>query len=197
MESHGNMKPISDNMFFKYNKLLRILKISHIIIENDNNNAYHHQLFNEMNNDNLYMLVIENMSLAIIMNKNVAFQFGYIRDVVDKYNSFKKILNYKINIVYIDKKWDTTKWDSYSLQRFHYMMSEIKEKTLNQLKNDRNSHLLLYSRINTYFLEALCWESPYKVTDSTFEINSPTLPPAIPSEMLEEPEPPHSFMQYM
>ena len=102
-----------------------------------------------------------------------------------------------MEIVYIDKKWDTTKWDSYSLQRFHYMISEIREKTLNQLKNDRNSHLLLHSRINTYFLEALCWESPYKVTDSTFEINLPTLPPAIPSEMLEEPEPPHSFMQYM
>ena len=72
---------ISKRLILRYNRLLRSLKVSRIIIDEDNNNSYYLQLFNEMNNENCVMLVIQNMNLAIIMSKQIALKFDYIKDI--------------------------------------------------------------------------------------------------------------------
>ena len=49
------------------------------------------------------------MNLAIIMSKQIALKFDYIKDIAYKYGTSSKILNYNINIFIIDDKWDTSK----------------------------------------------------------------------------------------
>ena len=153
------MPIISKRLILRYNRLLRSLKVSRIIIDEDNNNSYYLQLFNEMNNENCVMLVIQNMNLAIIMSKQIALKFDYIKDIAYKYGTSSKILNYNINIFIIDDKWDTSKWCQYSLYGFHNMMHYITKHPLSYFIRVKAEGSGLYSHIDIDFLQALSWNS--------------------------------------
>lgn len=150
---------ISKRLILRYNRLLRSLKVSRIIIDEDNNNNYYLQLFNEMNNENCVMLVIQNMNLAIIMSKQIAFKFDYIKDIVHKYGTCSKILNYNINIFIIDDKWDTSKWCQNSLYKFHDMINCVTKRPISYFISVKKEGYGIYSHIDINFLEALSWNS--------------------------------------
>ena len=157
-----DLKRLEKEQLIKFNKILRRLKVSDIYIDRAwGSNYYHEQLFNEMHNENMIMLVIENMGIAVTMCKYLANQFGYLKDVAMKYGEAKYIFHYKINIYYIDNKWDTNNWSLHKLKRFHNMMSNCERKSLEELKKKNKSVSLNLDYIDTAFLEALGWESPH------------------------------------
>ena len=159
-------------VYIKYTKILDALKVTDIIIENNSYNEYYYRLFSIMRNENMFMIVIENMAIAVIMNKDTAMQFGYIKDLALKYGTAKKIFNYKINIFTITEEWDTSKWSLKRLQGFTFMMHEIDRYTLQQIKNKIKKDAdckYLYSRIDIHFLEALSWESPFQTDPQQIE----------------------------
>ncbi len=157
-----DLKRLEKEQLIKFNKILRRLKVSDIYIDRAwGSNYYHEQLFNEMHNENMIMLVIENMGIAVTMCKYLANQFGYLKDVAMKYGEAKQIFHYKINIYYIDNKWDTNNWSLDKLKRFHNMMSNCERKSLEELKKNNKSVSLNLDYIDTAFLEALGWESPH------------------------------------
>ncbi|MAP67637.1 MAG: hypothetical protein CMF80_08075 [Candidatus Marinimicrobia bacterium] len=147
------------NKLKKYNKILKKLNISHIVIDCDPYNHFHTQFLNEMNNENMFLLVIKNMSLGIIMNKNTAFRFDYIKNIVNTYSSYKTIFNYKIKIIELDENWDTLNWNYDILKRFHYMI-QVTEKYRKPIDVYKNNYSGMYVNIDPYFLEALCWTIP-------------------------------------
>ena len=159
---------IPKKVYIKYTKILDALKVTDIVIENNFYNEYYYRLFSIMRNENMFMIVIENMAIAVIMNKDTAMQFGYIKDLALKYGTAKKIFNYNINIITITEEWDTSKWSRKRLQGFSFMMQELDRDTLQQIKDKIKTNSgfeYINSRIDIHFLEALSWESPFQ-TDS-------------------------------
>ncbi len=151
---------VSEDIIKEYKKILLKLKIINIIVESNKNLSYHEQVYNSMRNENMYMLVIENMCLGIIMTKQTAFQFDYIKDIVDKYQSVKTLSRYKINIITIDKNWDTKHWSQKKLLNFYKgMMPSCDGRTMEQIKRD--PYVNRMNEVDTNFLEALSWKSPY------------------------------------
>tara|TARA_B100001093_G_C26827183_1_gene1014565 strand:- start:47 stop:622 length:576 start_codon:yes stop_codon:yes gene_type:complete len=167
---------MSDKEIKGYNKILKRLNISHIELERDPDNHFHQQLFNEMNNENMFFLIIKNMSLGIIMNRNTAFRFDYIKNIVNEYCSYKTIFKYKIKIIELDEKWDTFNWNYEKLRKFHFMNSDMSRfsKTLDFYKKNQRSPM--YSSIDVCFLEALSWTTPEycvsKIEDSSRPIQT-------------------------
>ena len=156
-----------NNLLIKYNRLLRALKVSRIIIDTDYNNSYFLQLFTEMNNENAVMLLIQNMNLAIIMCKQIAFKFDYIKDIADKYGTSSKIMHYDINIFVIDDKWDTSKWCKSSLYRFHDMVNDITLRPISYFIRGKAQRNDMCSHIDIHFLEALSWNSDNNQENTT------------------------------
>lgn len=156
-----------------YNKILNKLKISHIVIDLDPYNHFHKQFFNEMNNENFFLLLIKSLSLGIIMNENIAFKFDYIKNVVNGYGSYKKIFHYKIKIVEIDNEWDTLSWNCNKLKSFHHMIYDLERwnKPLDFYKNNNRS---IYNTIDPYFLEALSWNMVEKPSIEPQDYNNTT-----------------------
>lgn len=157
MSNSKNTVPVY--MLKDYNKVLKNLKLINIVIDPNFNLSYHEQVYLNMRNENLYMLVIENMSLGIIMTKQIAFQFDYIKNIVNEYESFKTLLNYNIKIVMIDKNWDTERWCQKKMLRFYTGMNACDGKTIEQIKKD--PYINRMNEVDSNFLEALSWKSPY------------------------------------
>ena len=152
--------PIPEYVIKEYKKILLKLKIINIIVESNYNLSYHEQVYNSMRNENMYILVIENMCLGIIMTKQTAFQFDYIKDIVNKYESVKTLSKYKIKIITIDENWDTERWSQKKLLNFYKgMMHHCDGKTMEQIKRD--PYVNRMNEVDTNFLEALSWKSPY------------------------------------
>jgi len=157
-----DLKRLEKGQLIKFNKILRRLKVSDIYIDRSwGSNYYHEQLFNEMHNENVIMLVIENMGIAVTMSKYLANQFGYLKDVAMKYGEAKHIFHYKINIYYIDNNWDTSTWSLYLLKRFHNMMNDCERKSLEELRKQKRSLSFNRDYVDLSFLEAMAWESPH------------------------------------
>jgi hypothetical protein len=157
-----------------YNKILKKLKVSHIVIDIDPYNHFHKQFFNEMNNENLFLLIVKNMSLGIIMNETIAFKFDYIKKIINQYSSYKTIFNYKIKIVEIDKQWDTSLWNYSKLKSFHQMMYDVErwKKPLDYYKN--NNIRTIYNSVDPYFLEALSWNMVEEPSNAPQDYNNTT-----------------------
>ena len=86
-----------------YYKIKNELNINYITMESQDIPEYwFNEVLNNFNNPNMYMLIIENMSLGIILNNHIAEKFGYIRTIA-QHNETKKYKNYKIKIINIDK----------------------------------------------------------------------------------------------
>lgn len=151
---------MSDEEIKGYNKILKRLNISHIALDRDPNNHFHQQFFNEMNNENMFFLIIKNISLGIIMNKNTAFRFDYIKNIVNEYCSYKTIFKYKIKIIELDEEWDTFNWNYEKLKNFHFMISDMSRLRKTLVHYKKNQHSPMYSSIDVCFLEALSWTMP-------------------------------------
>tara|TARA_B100000927_G_C16321946_1_gene411703 strand:+ start:125 stop:688 length:564 start_codon:yes stop_codon:yes gene_type:complete len=157
-----DLKRLDKGQLIKFNKILRRLKVSDIYIDRAwGSNYYHEQVFNDMHNENMIMLVIENMGIAFTMCKYMANQFGYLKDVALKYGEAKHIFHYKINIYYIDNKWDTNNWSLHLLKRFHSMMDACERKSLEELRNRKPTNNFNLDFVDIPFLEAMGWESPH------------------------------------
>tara|TARA_Y100000816_G_scaffold287354_1_gene269936 strand:- start:3139 stop:3693 length:555 start_codon:yes stop_codon:yes gene_type:complete len=158
----ADLRRLKKEQLIKFNKILRKLKVSEIYIDRAwGSNYYHEQVFNDMYNENMIMLVIENMGIAVTMCKYLANQFGYLKDVAMKYGQAKHIFHYKINIYYIDNKWDTSTWSLFLLKRFHTMMNDCERKSLEELRKRKRSLSFDRDYVDLSFLEAMSWESPH------------------------------------
>jgi len=151
-----NDKP-PKQIYYKYNQFLRMLYINKISFTRDFNNTYHQDLFNNLYNPNMCMIIIEDMCLGIIINNHTAIKFDYIKNVCNKYSNVYYYPPYKCKIYRIDSGWDTSKWDYYSLLNSTNMFEHIAGKNIQQvrLQSDREG----YTRYKNYipFLEALSW----------------------------------------
>ena len=141
----------------KYYNLKKELNINYISMESQDIPEY---WFNEvlinMDNPNMYLLIIENMSLGIIINNHIAEKFGYIR-TLKEHNEIKYHKNYKIKIINFDKKWDTTKWSYYKLRSIVSRFNDIENKNISQIIEFINDHSYMGELIDIEFLTSLSW----------------------------------------
>ena len=126
-----------------------------------------------LNNPNCVILIIENMSLGIILTKDFAYNFEYIRKLkqynkgmyleknlsdTNFSNKYKFTRNFKIKIVTIDINWDTYKLSTLKIDRLYDWIQFIQNKSINYLKIMTNSNeSLKYNKIDFNFLEMLSW----------------------------------------
>ena len=141
----------------KYYNLKTELNINYISMESQDIPEY---WFNEvlinMDNPNMYLLIIENMSLGIILNNHIAEKFGYIRTITE-HNETKNHKNYKIKIINIDKKWDTSKWSYYKIRGIPSRFQDLENKNISQIQEFLNEHSYMNDLVDIEFLKSLSW----------------------------------------
>ena len=87
------------------------------------------------NNSNIYVLIIENMSLGIVMSKQIAEKFSYICNAI-KYSEYEYIYEGGMKIITVSNSWDTKKWSYVKMLKFYENLSSIETKTCTQLENE-------------------------------------------------------------
>lgn len=141
----------------KYYNLKKELNINYISMESQDIPEY---WFNEvlinMDNPNMYLLIIENMSLGIILNNHIAEKFGYIRTITE-HNEIKNHKNYKIKIINIDKKWDTSKWSYYKIRLINSRFQDLENRNIAQIQEYMDDHSYISDLIDIEFLKSLSW----------------------------------------
>ena len=110
-------------------------------------------IWNYINNPNMYLIIIESLCLGIIINDHLANNFGYIRGMKE-YANFEKYNKYKIKIIRISNKWDTSKFNISKLKSFYNMETYINNKSLEYIKKEDE---WIKDKIDINFLEALSW----------------------------------------
>tara|TARA_E500000178_G_C16967211_1_gene729075 strand:- start:15 stop:497 length:483 start_codon:yes stop_codon:yes gene_type:complete len=140
-----------------YYNIKKELNINYITMESQDIPEYwFNEVLNNFNNPNMYLLIIENMSLGIILNNHIAEKFGYIRTIA-QHNETKKYKNYKIKIINIDKKWDTSKWSYYKIKGIMPRFPDLENKNISQILEFTNEHSYMSDLIDIEFLESLSW----------------------------------------
>lgn len=87
------------------------------------------------NNSNIYVLIIEKMSLGIVMSRQIAEKFSYICNAI-KYNEYAYIYEDGMKIITVSNSWDTKKWSYVKMLKFYENLSSIETKTCTQLENE-------------------------------------------------------------
>tara|TARA_X000000950_G_scaffold181716_1_gene220290 strand:+ start:665 stop:1138 length:474 start_codon:yes stop_codon:yes gene_type:complete len=140
-----------------YFNILNDLNINYISMESQNIPEYwFYEVLINFNNPNMYFLIIENMSLGIILNNHIAEKFGYIRTIT-QHNETKSYKNYKIKIINIDKKWDTSKWSYYKIKGIHSRFNDLENKNISQIIEFMNDHSYMNDLIDIEFFKSLSW----------------------------------------
>ena len=146
------------NFFFNTLKDFKLLDISVHQIEINNkilNTLTNFDIY--INNPNLVLIIIENLSLGIIIPIGIALKFDYINKLYN-HDGFEKNSKYQINIVRIDKNWDTNKFSFSKLINFNKYFYYIENHNIEEIKNF--DWELQY--IDVHFLEALSWNGKLK-----------------------------------
>lgn len=108
---------------------------------------------------NMTILVISAMAMAIIITNHDMKQFEYYNKLKD-YNELKRFKNIGAEIVIINSKWDTSKWNLYSLGWLPYWVGQLHLMSLQQIQHENkisnNKRNPTYS-IDVEFLKAMSW----------------------------------------
>lgn len=140
-----------------YFNILNDLNINYISMESQNIPEYwFYEVLINFNNPNMYLLIIENMSLGIILNNHIAEKFGYIRTIT-QHNEIKTYKNYNIKIINIDKNWDTSKWSYYKIKSIHSRFNDLENKNISQIIEFMNDHSYMNDLIDIEFFKSLSW----------------------------------------
>ena len=143
-------------MYKLFFNLKKDLNINKIIMDNDITNNYICEFLNAMNNPNMSMIIIDNMSLCLVLQDHIANKFGYLK-LLRKNNEYKKYKHFKIKIFIIDDKWDNSKWSYCSIQNFYKNYQEIEQKSISSIENRLIENEYLKPYIDIEFLKALSW----------------------------------------
>tara|TARA_B100000524_G_scaffold348426_1_gene252939 strand:- start:3841 stop:4347 length:507 start_codon:yes stop_codon:yes gene_type:complete len=146
---------------FLYN-FMKKFNIHNIVTPLNNINNYVDNTYNCINNPNMFILIIESLSIAIIMTDSLAYNFGYIRGVM-KYNNPSMYNKYKIKFIHITVDWDTSNFNSEKIERFYYTTNRyIIHKTIEEMKHLEE---WILKEIDINFLTALSWDPVNKIVD--------------------------------
>ena len=104
---------------------------------------------------NMVIIIIKSMALAIIVTKYDMLQFDYYNKML-LHEKFRRFNNTGAELVIIDEKWDTTKWNYYSLGWMPYWISRLSSLNINDVRNNNQHKENKYVDIN--FLEAMSWK---------------------------------------
>tara|TARA_Y100000389_G_C17239878_1_gene402512 strand:- start:17 stop:457 length:441 start_codon:yes stop_codon:yes gene_type:complete len=104
---------------------------------------------------NMVIIIIKSMALAIIVTKYDMLQFDYYNKML-LHEKFRRFNNTGAELVIIDEKWDTTKWNYYSLVWMPYWISHLSSLNINDVRNNNQHKENKYVDIN--FLEAMSWK---------------------------------------
>lgn len=103
---------------------------------------------------NMVIIIIKSMAIAIILIKHDMLQFDYYNKML-LHEKFRRFNNTGAELLIIDEKWDTTKWNYYSLTWMPYWVSELSGLNINDVRNNNQHKENKYVDIN--FLEAMSW----------------------------------------
>ena len=101
----------------------------------------------------MVIIIIKSMALALIITKHDMQQFDYYNKMLN-HEKFKRFNNVGAELVIIDEKWDTSKWNYYSLTWLPYWVSELPNLNSNIIKNQKEE----YKHFDINFLEAMSWQ---------------------------------------
>ena len=153
IEEHLVDEPVEKTYYI----LKKDLNINYISMESQDIEEYwFHEVLNNMNNPNMYLMIIENMSLGIIMNNHIAENFGYIR-TISEHNEVKYYKNYKIKIVNINKEWDTSKWSYYKIRGIVNRFHDLENKNISDIEHNIHNNSWQTDLIDIEFLKSLSW----------------------------------------
>tara|TARA_B100000424_G_C22929336_1_gene494382 strand:- start:462 stop:947 length:486 start_codon:yes stop_codon:yes gene_type:complete len=153
IEQHLVDEPVEKTYYI----LKKDLNINYISMESQDIEEYwFHDVLNNMNNPNMYLMIIENMSLGIIMNNHIAENFGYLR-TISEHNEFKYYKNYKIKIVNINKEWDTSKWSYYKIRGIVNRFHDLENKNISDIEHNIHNNSWQTDLIDIEFLKSLSW----------------------------------------
>lgn len=115
------------------------------------------------NNSNIYVLIIEKMSVGLVMSRHIAEKFSYICNAV-KYNEYEYIYEDGMKIITVSNSWDTKKWSYVKMLHFYDNLSSIETKTCYQLENyikerEKNPYSTCAPRYDIEFLNSLLWNA--------------------------------------
>ena len=102
---------------------------------------------------NMVIIIIKSMALAVIITKHDMQQFDYYNKMLN-HEKFKRFNNVGAELVIIDEKWDTSKWNYYSLTWLPYWVSALPNLNSNIIKNQKEE----YKHFDINFLEAMSWQ---------------------------------------
>ena len=103
---------------------------------------------------NMVIIIIKSMALALIIVKHDMLQFDYYNKMLN-HEKFRRFNDTGAELVIIDEKWDTTKWNYYSLSWMPYWVSELSSLNITDVRNNNQHKENKYVDIN--FLEAMSW----------------------------------------
>ncbi len=103
---------------------------------------------------NMVVIIIKSMALALIIVKHDMLQFDYYNKMLI-HGKFRRFNDKGAELIIIDEKWDTTKWNYYSLTWMPYWVSELSDLNINDIRNNNQHKENKYIDIN--FLEAMSW----------------------------------------
>ena len=103
---------------------------------------------------NMVIIIIKSMAMALIIVKHDMLQFDYYNKMLI-HEKIRRFNHTGAELVIIDEKWDTTKWNYYSLTWMPYWVSELADLNINDIRNNNQHKENKYIDIN--FLEAMSW----------------------------------------
>lgn len=104
---------------------------------------------------NMVIIIIKSMAMALIIVKHDMLQFEYYNKMLI-HEKFKRFNNTGAELLIINEKWDTTKWNYYSLTWMPYWVSDLSSLNINDVRNNNQHKENKYVDIN--FLEAMSWK---------------------------------------
>ena len=78
----------------------------------------------------LVLLIIEKMNIAIFISSYIANKFPFIKRCIDNKDRYKKknfYISHKCNIIVIDKEWDVDSWNIYKIKSIYRWIRHFEE----------------------------------------------------------------------
>tara|TARA_A100001015_G_scaffold304607_1_gene396065 strand:+ start:485 stop:1261 length:777 start_codon:yes stop_codon:yes gene_type:complete len=128
---------------------------------------------------NLFLIVIESMSLGVLITKQQAEEFGYITMLRYHNNAiFTNLVNKNyVPVLSINHEWDTSKWTSASMQNFPDWVEKLEGQTLKTILEKKNKREYGWEHIDVEFIKAMSWRGILSPEDEkTDSVRSDTCP---------------------
>ena len=155
----GKLNNNNNHTFKVTEKTLRMYNITRIVHNRPQRcNNFEASLELKLKCPNLFLIVIESMSLGLLITKHQAEEFGYITMLRSHSSNFTNLVNPNyVPVLVITNEWDTSKWTGTSMQNFPDWVEKLEGQTLKTIKKKKKEKVYGWEAIDVEFITAMSW----------------------------------------